>query len=85
MTIEGECEMIGYNEALQIAKDRKEHIDGCTECENAYIFSFSGDAGYIGGYDHTPVVVMKEDGRFIYGLSPLLDGSAGKEIRSFPV
>ncbi len=77
--------MIGYDEALRIAKGRKKEIDECTEYENAFVFSFTGDAGYIGGYGHTPVVVMKEDGRFMYGMSPLLDGSVGKEIRSIPV
>ena len=76
--------MIGYDEALQIAKDRKEKIDECTEYENAFVFSYTGDAGYVGGYGHTPVTVMK-DGKYMYGITALLDGSVGEEIRSFPV
>ena len=76
--------MITYEQALEIARDRKDEIDNCIEYENTYVFGFSGDDNYIGGYGHTPVVIMKVDGRI--ALMPELDVSGtGEEIRSFNV
>lgn len=74
--------MISYEEALEIAKQHKEQIDNCTEYENAYIFGYSGDNMFIGGDDHAPIVVMKEDGR----VTNMLEfDSDGEEIRTFDV
>ena len=77
--------MITYEEALEIARRRKGKIDKCVECENAYIFSHTEDSGYDGGYGHVPVVVMKEDGRIVFGMPAILNGSVGDEIREFDV
>ena len=74
--------MITYEEALQIARDYKDEIDNCIEYENAYVFGFSGDSNYIGGYGHTPCVVMKKDGRKSTMPEFVIEGT-GKEIRSF--
>lgn len=76
--------MISFEEALEIAKQRKANIDGCTEYENGFVFGFSGDDGYIGGYGHTPVVIMKEDGRLSTMPEFVIEGT-GKEIRSFDI
>ena len=76
--------MISYEEALEIAKQRKEHIDNCTEFENGFVFGFSGDNDYIGGYGHAPIVIMKEDGRLSTMPEFISDGT-GEEIRSFDI
>ena len=76
--------MITYEEALTIAKHNKDEIDNCTEYDNAYVFSFSGDSNYIGGYGHTPIVIMKEDGR-LSSMPELVVSGTGDEIRSFTV
>jgi hypothetical protein len=44
--------MITYEEAMDIARQRKDQIDNCIEYENAYVFGFSGDSNYDGGYGH---------------------------------
>ena len=35
--------MITFEDAWEIAKQRKNEIDNCTEYENAYVFGFTGD------------------------------------------
>ena len=72
--------MITYEEALKIAKEQKEHIDHFYECEKAYVFSYSGDANYIGGLGHTPVVILKEDGRQVT-MPELVYMGTGKTIK----
>ena len=80
----GGNQMISFEEALEIARQRKDKIDNCTEYENAFVFGFSGDEGYVGGYGHTPVVIRKEDGRVLTMPEFICDG-IGKEIRSFDI
>ncbi len=75
--------MITYEKALEIARERKDEIDNCTEYENAYVFGFSGDNNYVGGYGHTPVVIMKEDGRLTTILESV--GKLGQEIETHEV
>lgn len=72
--------MITFDEALEIAFGRKEQIDSYMEYDKAYVFSFSGDSDYIGGYGHTPVVVMKEDGR-ITTMPEFVYSGTGKVVR----
>ena len=76
--------MITYEEALEIARQRKDQIDNCIEYENAYVFGFSGDSNYIGGYGHTPVVIMKVDGR-ISTMPEFVVSGTGKEIRMIDI
>ena len=76
--------MITYEEAMDIARQRKDQIDNCIEYENAYVFGFSGDSNYDGGYGHMSVVIMKEDGR-ISTMPELVVNGTGKEIRMFKV
>lgn len=73
-------ENITFDEALKIAFERKALIDTYTEYDNAYVFGFSGDEGYIGGVGHTPVVVMKEDGR-ITTMPEFVYSGAGNVIK----
>ena len=61
--------MISYEEALEIAREMKPNIDNCTEYKTVYVFSAHEDDNYIGGYGHSPIAVMKEDGR----LSTMLE------------
>ncbi len=75
---------ITFEKAYAIAKQHKDQIDNCTEYENAFVFGYSGDSDYIGGYGHTPVVIMKEDGR-IASMPEFVADGAGKEVRSFTI
>ena len=75
--------MITYEEALARARERKENLDNCIEYENAYVFGSAEDNNYIGGYDHTPVVVMKEDG--IVTSLPENEDNIGIEIRTYDI
>ena len=77
--------MVTFEEALVIARRRKENINICKECENAYIFEHENKSGDVVVGGEEPVVVTKEGGQVIYGFTPLLDGSVGDEIRSFEV
>ena len=76
--------MVTYEETLEIAKEWKDQIDNCTEYENAYVFGFSGDSNYIGGYGHTPAVVMKEDGT-VTNMPEFIAYGGGEEIRSVSI
>lgn len=80
----GEIIMITYEDALHIAKDRKEHIDNGTEYEKYYVFRFSKDDNYIGGYVHTPVVIAKEDGRILSVPEMIVEG-CGDDIKPFEI
>ena len=70
--------MITYEEALELARTRRDDLTQVFEYEKAYVFSNPEDSNYIGGYDHSPVVVMKEDGRFI-PMIELINTGPGKE------
>ena len=76
--------MIVYEVAYEKAKSLKKQIDNCIEYENGYVFGFSGDSGYYGGAGHTPVAILKKDGKAIPFPAFLCDGT-GKEIRSFEI
>lgn len=76
--------MVTYEEALEKARSLKEHIDECTEYENGYLFTYSGDEGYCGGYGHTSVVIWKKDGRAT-NYPEMVARGTGKEMRTFPV
>ena len=74
--------MITYEEALKIAKEFKPNTDNCTEYENGYVFGSSDDEFYVGGYGHTPCVILKSNGKVISMPEFVIKGT-GKEIRSF--
>lgn len=76
--------MITFDEAFKKAKEIKPNIDGCTEYENGYVFGYSGDEGFVGGYGHTPVVILKENGNQVLMNVFVIQGT-GREIRSFDV
>lgn len=75
--------MIGYDEALKIARKAKKNIDQCIEHENAYVFGFSGDDEMIGG-GASPVVIMKDDGRAVT-MPYYVMFHATKEIRTIKI
>ena len=76
--------MITYEGALEKAREVKKEIDSCTEYENGFVFSFSGDDDYIGG-NHSPCVILKKDGKAV--SFPWFIGriGTGEEIRTIKV
>ena len=76
--------MITFDEAYAKAKEYKEKIDGCTEYEKGYRFSYSGDNGYIGGNGHISIVVLKDNGKVI-SMPEFLMGDTGEYIRDFSI
>lgn len=71
--------MITLEEALEIAKTRRSNLNQVFEYEKAYIFSHTDDSNYIGGFDHSPVVVLKEDGT-ITNMVEFVNSGTGKEM-----
>ena len=52
--------MLTFDEALAIAREKKEKINHCVEYSNAYMFG--NDSGVDNDGGDAPIVVMKEDG-----------------------
>lgn len=75
---------IKYDEALKIAREHKDNIDNCTEYENGYVFGAHEDSNYIGGYGHTPVVILKADGKVIT-MPEFEDMGTGETLSQFDV
>ncbi len=75
---------ISYEDALEIAREHKDNIDNCIEYENGYVFGAHKDSYSIGGYGHTPVVILKEDGSVIR-MPEFKDIGTGEELRSFDI
>lgn len=71
-------------EAYLLAKELKANIDNGTEYENGYVFGCYDDDNYIGGAGHTPIVILKADGKVV-NMPYFLTHGAGAEIRSFEV
>ena len=71
--------MITYEEALEIAKTRRTNLNQVFEYEKAYIFSHTEDANYIGSFNHSPVVILKEDGK-ITNMVEFVNSGTGKEM-----
>lgn len=74
--------MITYEEALKKAKEFKPNADNCTEYENGYVFGSGDDDNYVGGYGHTPCVILKANGK-ITSMPEFVIKGTGKEIRNF--
>ena len=71
--------MITYDEALEIARMRKENADTCIEYKSQYVFTAKEDANYVGGYGYCAIVISKEDGSFIRFTDFMIEDE--KEIR----
>lgn len=71
--------MISYEDALKKAKERRPDLNLVVEYENGYVFSSSEDAGYIGGMDHSPVVILKKNGDYSTMID-FINSGTGKEI-----
>ena len=76
--------MITYEEALELARTRRDDLTQVFEYEKAYIFSHTEDANYIGGFNHSPVVVLKDDGK-IKNMVELVNSGTGKEMGMRPL
>lgn len=76
--------MVTYEEALAIARERKQNIDMCAEWEKGFVFESEADANMIGGYGHIPIVVRKEDGK-VMTMPEFVFGDAGELVREFKV
>ncbi len=70
--------MISLDEAISIAKKERNNLDLVVEYEKGYVFSSKDDEGYIGGYGHTPVVILK-DGKHT-DMAGFMFNDPGKEI-----
>lgn len=75
---------MNINDAYLKAKEVKTEIDNCTEYENGFVFGCSKDNEFVGGGDHVPVVVLKEDGKVV-NLPFFMTRGAGEEIKNFTV
>ena len=75
---------ITYDEALKIAREHKDNINNCIEYETGYVFGTREDSNYIGGYGHTPVVILKADGT-ITSMPEFTDMDRGEILREFTV
>lgn len=53
--------MLTFEQALAIAKAKKEKINHCAEYSNAFVFDFNSGIETDGG--ESPIVVMKADGQ----------------------
>ncbi|SCY62999.1 hypothetical protein [Butyrivibrio sp. INlla14] len=53
--------MITFEEAVKIAKERRDYFDTCEEYKDMYIFSWSDAPAADGGWD-MPFIVLKETG-----------------------
>lgn len=73
--------MITFEEAYKIAKNFKSNIDNCTEYENGWVFSCYDDDNYIGGWGHTPVVILRNGQKTI--LPEFVCNGTGKELCHF--
>ena len=71
--------MITLMDALEIAKGERSGIDFVVEYEKGFVFSGSNDAGYIGGLNHSPVVVLKDNGA-VTNMISFVNAGTGKEI-----
>ena len=76
--------MVTYEEAYAKAHELKDPIDRCVERENAFIFGHTEDDHYRGGAGHTPVVILKDDGRAV-NMPYFVMHKPGKELRRFRV
>lgn len=74
--------MLSYEEALAIAKSKKEKINGCTEFNNAYSFYYNSGERTVGG--DSPIVIMKETGEALNFISYAITPNK-KIIREFDV
>ena len=63
--------MVGYEEALSIARGCCAEVDYVTELPGAFVFSKRDDMSFGG---NGPVVVLKEDGRAVNYVSFEMDG-----------
>lgn len=71
--------MISFEEAYKIAKEVKPNTDCYYEYENGWMFGSNADNGYVGGYGHTPVVVLKKDGKTV-NMMTFVNMGTGKDI-----
>lgn len=77
--------MITYEDAFRIAKSRRMDIDRCFEYEKGWSFGSKEDENYVGGYDHAPVNIAKENGKTYQTTYFLMIFNAGEILRGFDV
>ena len=71
--------MITLDEAIIKANTKRKNIDQVVEYENGYVFSNTDDVNYKGGLGHSPVVVLKKDGKVI-DMITFINAGPGKEL-----
>lgn len=74
--------MIILEEAKELAqKARGNDIDYCHEYEDAFLFGNTMDPPSVGGKNHVPVVIIKENGQ-VMGLTAFVLGSKIERYRN---
>ena len=76
--------MITYEEAKNIAITLRTNLDWCAEFKNGYVFSSVYDEGYVGGLDHSPIVVLKSTGEIVT-MMRFVNSGTGKMLREGPM
>lgn len=57
--------MITYEKAYKEAAKLRQDINYGTEFEKGYLFGNTDDENYTGGAGHTPVIILKKDGKAV--------------------
>lgn len=73
--------MITFEDALKMAKQTKPNVDNCTEYEKGWVFGCYEDSHYIGGYEHTPLVILRDGTQTI--IPEVESTGLGEIIKSF--
>lgn len=73
---------LSFEDAYEIAKVNKAKIDNYIELKDAWVFCCYEDSNYVGGYGHTPVIVLKKNGQVRFSMPELLMGTYGEELSS---
>ena len=73
--------MITYEKAYKEAAKLRPDINYGTEFEKGFLFGNTDDENWIGGAGHTPVIILKEDGRAVNAPTFYMQIGPGEIIR----
>ena len=73
-------------EAIENALKIEPRINKCTEYENGWVFTFPECEKSIGGYDASPIVILKEDLGAVVSMIEFMEIiGPGEELGVYPV
>ena len=73
--------MITYEKAYKEAAKLRTDINYGTEFEKGYLFGNTDDENYTGGAGHTPVIILKKDGKAVNAPTFYMTIGPGEIIR----